>query len=222
MKTSDTSSRLKYLMRERNLKQVDIIVAAAPYCKKHKVKLNRSDISQYVSGKVEPSQDKLSILSMALGVSEPWLMGYDVEPSGQAGIPGYKNIVPIRKKRVPLLGEIAAGIPIYADEQHDAYVSADADLKCDFALKVKGDSMIDANIFSGDYVFIRMQPDVNDGQIAAVAIDDEATLKRVYHLQDGVNLVSENPDYPPMVYREADAVNVRILGLAVALHHRIV
>lgn len=78
MKQENTSIRLKRIMQERNLRQVDILELTAPLCKKYDVKMNKSDISQYVSGKVEPSQDKLVILGMALNVSEAWLMGYDV------------------------------------------------------------------------------------------------------------------------------------------------
>ena len=75
-----TSDRLKSLMEERRLKQVDILNLSLPYCKKYNIKMNKSDISQYVSGKVEPSQEKLVILGMALNVSEAWLMGFDVSP----------------------------------------------------------------------------------------------------------------------------------------------
>ncbi|MBE6722596.1 MAG: transcriptional regulator [Ruminococcaceae bacterium] len=73
-----TSERLKQIMNEKNLRQVDILNRAEPYCKKYDVKLNRNDLSQYVSGKVEPGQFKLSMLGLALNVSEAWLMGYDV------------------------------------------------------------------------------------------------------------------------------------------------
>lgn len=76
-----TSDRLKSLMEERRLKQVDILNLSLPYCKKYNIKMNKSDISQYVSGKVEPSQEKLVILGMALNVSEAWLMGFDVSPT---------------------------------------------------------------------------------------------------------------------------------------------
>jgi len=74
-----TADRLKELMEKRNLKQVDILKLAEPYCDKYGVKLNRNDVSQYVSGKVEPKQKKLTVLANALNVSEPWLMGYDIE-----------------------------------------------------------------------------------------------------------------------------------------------
>lgn len=78
MKEHNTSDRLRQIMKERNLRQVDILNLTIPYCKKYEVKMNKSDISQYVSGKVEPNQDKLAILGMALNLNEAWLMGYDV------------------------------------------------------------------------------------------------------------------------------------------------
>lgn len=78
MKISNTSTRLKKIMTDNNMRQVDILKRVEPYCQIYNIKMNKSDISQYVSGKVEPSQDKLVILSMALNVSEAWLMGFDV------------------------------------------------------------------------------------------------------------------------------------------------
>ena len=76
----NTAARLKQIMEERKLKQVDILNLSLPYCKKYDVKMNKSDISQYVSGKNEPGQEKLVVLGMALNVSETWLMGFDVSP----------------------------------------------------------------------------------------------------------------------------------------------
>lgn len=78
MKKSNTANRLKEIMNERNIKQIDILNACLPFCKKYDVKMSKSDISQYVSGKVEPGQDKLFVLGNALNVSESWLMGFDV------------------------------------------------------------------------------------------------------------------------------------------------
>ena len=85
MKRYTTSERLKQLMEERNLKQVDILNKSLPYCNKYGVKMNKSDISQYVCGKVEPSQDKLVVLGMALDVTESWLMGFDVPAERKDG-----------------------------------------------------------------------------------------------------------------------------------------
>ena len=83
MKKISTADRLKYIMSERNLKQVDILTLSIPFCKKYNVKMNKSDISQYVAGKVEPSQEKLVVLGMALNVTESWLMGFDVPMNRQ-------------------------------------------------------------------------------------------------------------------------------------------
>lgn len=75
-----TSDRLKQIMNERNIKQVDIVEACKPYCEKYGVKLEKNDLSQYISGKVTPGQDKLTILGLALDVNEVWLMGYNLPP----------------------------------------------------------------------------------------------------------------------------------------------
>lgn len=92
MKTANTASRLKEIMDERRLRQVDILNAAKPYCEKYGIKLGRNDLSQYVSGKVEPGQEKLTILGLALNVSETWLMGYDVSPSRDVGYSSVEQI----------------------------------------------------------------------------------------------------------------------------------
>lgn len=224
MEKSNTSERLRFLLRERKLKQVDILELAKPFCKKYGVKLNKNDLSQYVSGKVKPGQEKLSILGLALNVSEAWLMGYDVpitrEPydidvvslSNQ-----FNNINQLHKKRIPMLGDIACGEPIYADEKHESYVMADMDVNADFCLTAKGDSMINARINDGDIVFIKNQPMVDNGEIAAVIIDNEATLKRVYYYpeENKIILNPENSKYPPFVYTNEELNTIRILGKAV-------
>lgn len=79
MKNANTSQRLKQIMSERNLRQADILQAAKPYCERYGIKLAKNDLSQYVNGKVEPGQEKLTILGLALNVNEAWLMGYDVQ-----------------------------------------------------------------------------------------------------------------------------------------------
>ena len=108
---------------------------------------------------------------------------------------------------------IAAGRPILCEEELE--ITDAADVACDFALRVAGDSMIGARIRDGDLVFIRRQDDVDDGQIAAVIVDDSATLKRVYHVPGGVQLISENPEYSPMLYTEDDVNDIHLIGLAV-------
>ena len=116
----------------------------------------------------------------------------------------------------PLLGDIACGSPILAEENISEYVQFPGDIKVDFCLRCRGDSMVDARIFDGDIVFIRQQPEVENGEIAAVLIGEETTLKRVYHSGDTLTLVAANSSYAPMVYTGQQLSSVRILGKAVS------
>lgn len=111
-------------------------------------------------------------------------------------------------------------MPIYADEETELILCDDS-LRCDFALRVRGDSMIGARIHDGDLVFIRSQDDVDDGEIAAVVLNDEATLKRVYHIKNGLQLLSENPRYAPMIFTLDECDSIRILGKAVGFQSRL-
>ena len=136
----------------------------------------------------------------------------------------FDNIFLVEKKKFPLLGEIACGQPIFANEDRESYVLAGTDIEADFCLKAKGDSMIGARILDGDIVFIREQAIVEDGEIAAVIIDNEATLKRVYY-EKGKNrltLQAENPKYRPLSYEGEELDHIRILGKAVAFQSDII
>lgn len=128
--------------------------------------------------------------------------------------PGFSPMPEMR--RIPLIGTIACGAPILAEERIDGEVDIPANIHADFALTCKGDSMINARIFDGDVVYIRQQSTVENGEIAAVLIDDEATLKRVRLFADHISLEPENPMYKPLVYWDSDMNAVRILGKAVA------
>lgn len=131
-----------------------------------------------------------------------------------------QDILPVRRRLLPMLGDIAAGAPIYAEEQYEM-IACDDSLKCDFALRVRGDSMTGARIHDGDIVFIRSQDDVDDGEIAAVLLNDEATLKRVYHIRNGLQLLPMNPSYAPMVFTFDECDSIRILGKAVGFQSRL-
>jgi len=131
-----------------------------------------------------------------------------------------EDIMPVKTRAIPMLGEIAAGTPIYAEENAELLLCDDS-IHCDFALTVRGDSMIGARIYDGDIVFIRAQEDVDDGEIAAVVLDDEATLKRVYHMKNGLQLLSANPKYPPRVVTMDECNSIRILGKAVGFQGRL-
>ena len=195
----------------------------------------KGTINKLLNGETRnPTVGTLKALAEALECPLEWLSGEGggVPPRPDA-IPGvrrlgdaptephwYDSLLPVSTRRVPLLGAIAAGAPIYA-EQELAVADCDAEIHCDFALRVRGDSMAGARIYDGDVVFIRRQDDVADGQIAAVIIDDEATLKRVYHVKNGLQLLSENPKYPPMMFTLAECGAIRILGLAVGFTGRL-
>lgn len=164
--------------------------------------------------------DKLDAIAKALNTTPAALMGWEEKPTN---MPQFNNITPIKNKKFPLLGEIACGQPIFADEDHESYVEAGADIKADFCLKCQGDSMIGARIMPGDIVFIRQQDMVDNGEIAAVVIDDSATLKRVYYYPEQGKLVlqAENPAYAPLVYIGGELNYIRILGKAVAFQSNI-
>ena len=127
------------------------------------------------------------------------------------------NLQPLPEMRkIPLIGAIACGVPILADEHIEDYVNIPRQIAADFALTCKGDSMSGARIFDGDLVYIRQQDMVDNGQIAAVLIDGEATLKRVRIYEDHIVLEPENPHFRPLTYWGEDMNAIRILGLAVA------
>ena len=131
--------------------------------------------------------------------------------------PGFEPMP--KMKKVPLIGAIACGDPITAMENREGEIDVPEDISCDFALRCKGNSMIGAGIHDGDAVYIRIQPEVENGQIAAVRIGDEATLKRVYLHTDYIELRPENPDYESIIRRREEMNDVHIEGKAVGYTH---
>lgn len=180
--------------------------------------ISKASISEYLSGNYEPKQRNIYKMATALGVLPSYLMGIEEQPTESSAIPKLPNIEPYNPTMVPIIGTIAAGTPILAEENIEGYAPLQ-DKKADFALTVKGDSMIGDNIHPGDIVFIRQQPTVEIGEIAAVLIDGDATLKHFYREGDSVTLVSSNTKYKPMVYHKGDCDEFRILGKAVAYMH---
>lgn len=187
-----------------------------------KTGLSKSTLQRYITGDIRNlGLDKLEILAKALDVTPSYLMGWEDENKDPIleNIPGI--ITPVQMKRIPILGTIACGDPIFAQENYDGYFMIDKNLpEADFILKAKGDSMIEAHIFDGDLVFLRKTSDVDDGQIAAVLIDDEATLKRVSRDKDTVILQPCNKDYKPIIVQGNDNKQVLILGEMVGVYSR--
>ena len=193
--------RLNQIMQEKNITSMELC---------EKTGIPKSAMSQYRSGSFKPKADRIYLLSKALNVSEAWLMGYDVP------MEKVSNLVPLKKVRyIPLLGRIACGEPILAEVNIEGKIVLPDEVNADFALTCRGDSMIDARIFNGDIVYIKQQPIVENGEIAAVLIGDEATLKRFYKQGDTVILKAENAAMEPMVYTKSQLKDLKIIGKAV-------
>ena len=181
---------------------------------------SKQTIHRYENGIItNVPPEKVESLANALGTTPGELMGWDTEP-----IASYDNVMPVSVKSLPVLGDIACGMPIYADERHESFVSVSDKFDADFCLTARGDSMIGARIYDGDIVFIRSQSTVENGEIAAVILGDEATLKRVYYYPNEGKLVlsPENPRYAPLVYVGRELENVKIIGKAMAFQSVIV
>lgn len=177
---------------------------------------DRATIYRYESKDIENMPTSvLEPLAIALGTTPGYIMGWS-DRTEQKPLPS--NLIPLKKIRhVPLLGRIACGEPILAEQNYEGKVMLPEDVNADFALKCQGDSMIDANIQDGDIVFIQESPTVENGEIAAVVIGDEATLKKVYYQNDTVTLLPANSAYEPYVYKKEEINNIRICGKAVAI-----
>lgn len=134
----------------------------------------------------------------------------------------YDNIIPLPKtKKIPLLGTIACGEPILAVENIEDNISIPENINADFALRCKGNSMTEVRINDGDIVYIRQQSTVNNGEIAAVLIEDEATLKKVYLSEGTIKLIACNSSYEPFIYTGEELNRIRILGKAVGFTSRL-
>ncbi len=195
-------NRIKELRQGRKIKQSEL----ADY-----LGVAQNTLSYWERGVYDIDNASLKKLADYFGVSVDSLLGGSADPLS------FNNIFPISTKKVPLLGDVACGEPIWAEEQHGEFVAVSQDVDCDFCLRAKGDSMIGARIFDGDVVFVRKQDTVENGEVAVVIIEDEATLKRVYWYPDQSKLVlsAENPAYAPFVFSGAELEQVRILGKAV-------
>lgn len=166
--------------------------------------------------------DKVDAIAKRLKVSPAYLMGWEEQPTPKptspAPIPPGFEPMP-KMKKIPLIGSIACGDPITAEQNIEKMVDVPENIRCDFSLTCHGDSMVDAGIHDKDVVYIRTQPEVENGEIAAVRIDGEATLKRVYYNPGTLTLMPANPAYAPMVYTGSQLEEVHIEGKAVGWTH---
>ena len=187
---------LQNLLTEKNMKQSEL---------SRLTKINKSSISEYLSGNYQPKYKNILKIAQVLNVSPTIFL--EKSPDKEV-------------TKLPILGKIAAGIPILAQENIEGYLPYDGN-DADFCLRIHGDSMINARINDGDIVFIKQQSTVENGEIAAVLINDSATLKRVYFLDNSsIQLRPENPKYKPMIFSKDNCDDFRILGKAIALYTR--
>lgn len=212
------NERLKQLRKEFEMSQKQLA---------QKIGVSKSSVNMYERGEREPGIETLESIADTFNVDMDYLLGKSnikkrdsltLMYASSKQFTSAKNIFPIEKKKIPLLGEIACGKPIFASEDRESYVVSGTNINADFCLKALGDSMINARILDGDIVFIKSTSTVNNGEIAAVIIEDEATLKRVYYYPDKGKLVlnPENPAYEPLVYVGEELNQIHILGKAVA------
>ena len=180
--------------------------------------VREATVQRYESGGIKNIKDStVEALAALFGCTPEYLYGRE------SALPDVPGVLPLPAcRRVPLLGSIACGKPLLAVENLEGEVEMPENIHADFALRCRGDSMIGARIMDGDIVYIRSQPDVDDGDIAAVLIEDEATLKRVYKIPGRVQLRPENPAYPVMEYQGQQLESIRILGKAVGFLSRVV
>lgn len=167
-------------------------------------------ISKYERGERTPKVTVAARFAETLGISLAEITGVS---ESEGFLPdGVVPISRLSRHRIPLVGSVAAGEPILADESVDLYIDGPA--KADYALRVQGDSMNPVYL-DGDVVYIRQVPDVPDGTVGVALIDDSACLKHIYHIPNGLLLTSDNPAYPPMQKTWPECDTIRILGVVV-------
>lgn len=186
--------RIQQKMSEQRISQNRLAKAA---------QISQSGLSSIISGASSPKENTLQAIAKALKCSVAELMGETVS-----------DFIPLQRSAIPIVGEIACGTPILAQQNIDGYADLPEGVRADFALKCKGDSMI-PTFLDGDLVLIRQQPEVENGQIAAIAIDGEVTLKHVYRNPNGLMLTAENPVFAPITVSADSGREIVIYGLAV-------
>lgn len=182
---------------------------------------DKSMIAKIEKGNVDLPQSKILAFANVLETTPGELMGWDYEAEPTETV---DNIYKLDKIRLPFLGKVACGEPIFADEDRESYIMVGTDIGADFCLQCQGDSMINARIHDGDIVFVKKTDIVENGEIAVVIIDDEATLKRFFYYreQNLVILKPENPKYQDIILTGEQLNQVRVIGRAVAFQSDVI
>lgn len=206
---ADIGSRIRELRKKAGFTQSEFVEILR---NKYNLKADRVMLSKWECSKQCPQTETQKCIADAFGVSLDYLNGIEEKHSLKL-----KNITPVYETKMPIYGKIACGSPIECNLEFDLETLKGVPVDGDFCVIARGDSMINARIFDGDIVTIKRQNTVSNGEIAAVAIGDEATLKRVYFIDNGIMLVAENPAYKPMIYTGYECENIFILGKAVSM-----
>lgn len=204
------AERLKFVMHNRGIKQSVLA---------YRTGINQSYISKYLSGQYEPKHDKIQKIAKVLHVSDLWLAGYETEMEPKETTSAIK---------IPILGYVAAGIPIEAITDVIDYEEIGPDMVRDgseyFGLEIKGDSM-EPIISNGDYVIVKRQEDCDSGQIAIVCVNGyNATCKKIVKQESGIMLVPFNPSYESVFYSNAEieSIPITIFGIVVEQRRKFV
>ena len=194
------TARLNRAMFMKGIRQTDLAARTG---------IHKGTLSKYMKGGIVPEGKALVKLSEALGVSVDWLLGKEEMSNAKLTIP--------EVSKVPILGKVAAGVPIYAQEDVTGSVLVE-DPEGMFALRVKGDSM-SPRIMDGDLVIVHAQNWAEDGDLVIALVGDEATCKVFKRSSWGVSLVPFNPTFSPLVFGREEAEDLRILGVVKESRH---
>ena len=210
------ANNLKKLLNDRNLLQIDVAKA---------INVSPQTFNTWVKGIAIPRMGKIQALADYFGVLKSDLVDEPHQlqsPNSDLSKYGIISLENRRTKKIPILGEVACGVPIYADETYNDYVEVDENIKVDFALRTKGDSMIGDNIVDGDVVLVKKVSMVEPHEIAVVVINDEATLKRVKYDRENniVMLIASNYNIAPIIYSGEELEQINILGKVVLLQRK--
>ena len=220
-----STERINQIMKEKRLRQIDVLNLAKPFQEKYNIKFSKSHLSQYVNGKSNPDNEKIFLLSKVFGVTEAWLLGYDAPKYERLGKTEITAPQTSQGLKIPVLGTVAAGIPISAVEEILDYEEVPQLWKNQgefFGLKIKGDNM-KPDINDGDTVIVRKQSTANNGDVVITLVNgDDVTCKKFEKLDNGIMLISNNSEYSPMYFSNEEVTTkpVVIIGRVVELRRK--
>ena len=220
-----STERINQIMKEKRLRQIDVLNLAKPLQEKYNIKFSKSHLSQYVNGKSNPDNEKIFLLSKIFGVTEAWLLGYNVPRYERLEETKINASLTPQSLKIPVLGTVAAGIPISAVEDILDYEEIPLTWQNQgefFGLRIKGDSM-KPDINNGDIVIVKQQSTAYNGDVVIALVNgDDVTCKKFEKLDNGIMLISNNSEYSPMYFSNEEVITkpVVIIGRVVELRRK--